>query len=188
MAAGDLPIVAHHERLPSRRGSPIVVAHAGLNGSPMAAIVISEPVSPAEIGRAFAVRRRVFVDEQGIGEALEFDARDDEARHLLASVDGEPAGTLRIRLLEGGRVAKIERVAVLAAQRRHRIGRALMTAALDLARAQGAGEAMVHAQTAVEAFYAGLGFVATGAAFEEDGIPHVAMRLPLAPASGEVGR
>lgn len=154
----------------------------------MPAIAVCEPESPAEIERARAIRRRVFVVEQGIGEALEFDARDDEARHLLASVDGEPAGTLRIRLLEGGRVAKIERVAVLPAQRRHRVGRALMVAALDLARARGASEARVHAQTVVTAFYAGLGFVATGAVFEEDGIPHIAMRLPLASASGRAGR
>jgi predicted GNAT family N-acyltransferase len=150
----------------------------------MSAIAISEPRSPAEMGCALAIRRRVFVEEQGVGEALEFDGLDDAARHLLASVHGEPAGTLRIRLLESGRVAKIERVAVLAAQRRHRVGRALMVAALDLARARGAGEARVHAQTAVQAFYAGLGFVAIGGPFEEDGIPHVAMRLPLAPAPG----
>jgi predicted GNAT family N-acyltransferase len=144
----------------------------------MSAIVIHAQTA-AGIEDAFAIRRRVFVEEQGIAAALEFDTRDRAARHLLAVLDGEPAGTLRIRLLEGGRAAKIERVAVLAEQRRHRIGRALMVAALDLARAQGAGEAKVHAQTVVQAFYASLGFVAVGAAFEEDGITHVAMRLPL---------
>jgi predicted GNAT family N-acyltransferase len=150
----------------------------------MPTIAISELRSPAEIERAFAIRRRVFVEEQGVGEVREFDRFDDQARHLLASVDGEPAGTLRIRLLEGGRVAKIERVAVLATQRRHRIGRALMVAALDLVRALGVGEARVHAQTVVQKFYAGLGFVAIGDEFEEDGIAHVAMRMPLATAPG----
>jgi predicted GNAT family N-acyltransferase len=153
----------------------------------MPGIAITEPRSPAEIDHARAIRRRVFVEEQGIGEALEFDGLDDQARHLLASVDGEPAGTLRVRLLERGRAAKIERVAVLAAQRRHGVGRALMVAALALARAQGAREARVHAQTVVQAFYTRLGFVATGDEFEEDGISHIAMRLPLAagkPAKG----
>ena len=146
----------------------------------MPAIAIREITAPAEIERAFAIRRRVFIEEQGVSEALEYDGLDDEARHLLASVDGEPAGTLRIRLLEGGRVAKIERVAVLPAHRGHRVGRALMVAALDMARARGVREAKVHAQTVVQAFYTGLGFVATGAEFEEDGIPHIAMRLDLA--------
>jgi predicted GNAT family N-acyltransferase len=56
-----------------------------------------------------------------------------------------------------------------------------MVAALDLARAQGAHEAMVHAQTVIEPFYTSLGFVAIGATFEEDGIAHIAMRMPLTP-------
>ena len=145
----------------------------------MPAIAITEPRSPAEIERARAIRRRVFVEEQGIGEALEFDGLDDQARHLLASVEGEPAGTLRVRLLEHGRIAKIERVAVLAPHRKHRVGRALMIAALDFSRAQGAHEARVHAQTVVQAFYAGLGFAPFGSAFDEDGIRHIAMRMPL---------
>jgi predicted GNAT family N-acyltransferase len=150
----------------------------------MPAIAICEPRSPAEIERAFAIRRRVFVEEQGVSELLEFDGLDGEARHLLASVDGVPAGTLRIRMIEGSRVGKIERVAVLAAQRRHRVGNALLVAALDLVHAQGASEARVHAQTVVQAFYAGLGFVAVGSEFEEDGIAHVAMRMSLATAPG----
>ena len=154
----------------------------------MPAIAIHELRSAAEAEPAFAIRRRVFVEEQGVGEALEFDSLDEEAHHLLASVDGEPAGTLRIRLLECGQVAKIERVAVLAAQRRHRVGHAMMVAALDLVRAQGAYEVRVHAQTAVQRFYAGLGFVAIGDEFEEDGIAHVAMRMPLAAGPGRGGR
>jgi ElaA protein len=80
----------------------------------MHAIAIREIRSPAEIEQALAIRRTVFIEEQGVSEALEFDGLDQEARHLLASVDGEPSGTLRMRLLERGRVAKIERVAVLA--------------------------------------------------------------------------
>jgi predicted GNAT family N-acyltransferase len=154
----------------------------------MSAIAISELRSPAEIERAFAIRRRVFVEEQGVSEVQEFDGLENKARHLLASIDGGVAGTLRIRLLEGGQVAKIERVAVLAAQRRHRVGHALMVAALDLVRAEGAREARVHAQTAVQEFYAGLGFVAIGDEFEEDGIAHIAMRLPLAAGPGRAGR
>jgi predicted GNAT family N-acyltransferase len=146
----------------------------------MPAIVIHEIESPDEMGCAFAIRRSVFIEEQGVSERLEFDALDRAARHLLASVDGAPSGTLRIRLLDGGRVAKIERVVVLAPCRRLGIGRMLMEKALELARAQGAAEARLHAQTVVQRFYASLGFVATGPVFEEDGIAHVAMRMPLA--------
>lgn len=156
----------------------------------MPVITIRETQSAAETLRAFAIRRSVFVEEQGVSAVLEFDGLDDEARHLLAALDGEPAGTLRIRLLEQGQVAKIERVAVLAAHRQRRIGRALLDAALEVARSAGAIEARLHAQTVVQGFYAGLGFVAVGPEFEEDGIPHIAMRLALARTTnaGATGR
>jgi predicted GNAT family N-acyltransferase len=150
----------------------------------MPAVAVQQISTAPGLACAFAIRRTVFVEEQGVGMALEFDGLDDAARHLLAIVDGEPAGTLRIRRLAAGRIAKIERVAVLAPQRRHRVGRALMTAALDLARGEGANEAKVHAQVAVQGFYASLGFVAFGGPFEEDGIAHVAMRLPLTRSAG----
>jgi predicted GNAT family N-acyltransferase len=63
-----------------------------------------------------------------------------------------------------------------------------MEAALDLARTLGVNAATVHAQTVVQAFYAGLGFVAIGGEFVEDGIAHIAMRTTLATAPGRGGR
>jgi ElaA protein len=145
----------------------------------MPAIAIRELRSAAEFERALAIRLAVFVEEQGVSLAQEIDGLDDQARHLLASVDGVPAGTLRIRLLDDGRVAKIERVAVLAERRDCRIGQALMEAALDLVRAQGVREVRLHAQTVVQGFYARLGFAAVGDVFVEDGIDHIAMILPM---------
>jgi len=138
---------------------------------------------PEQLGRALAIRRVVFVVEQGVSEALEFDGRDDGAEHLLALLDGEPVGTLRLRLLEDGRLGKIERVAVLRQARGRRIGHALVRAVLARAVALEVREASLHAQTVASAFYASLGFEAHGAEFDEDGIRHVAMRLDLAEAA-----
>ena len=45
---------------------------------------------------AFALRREVFVIEQQIAEAEEFDAHDLTARHLVAVKDGQVVGTLRL--------------------------------------------------------------------------------------------
>jgi predicted GNAT family N-acyltransferase len=154
----------------------------------MARIDIREARSAAELEQAQAIRCAVFVAEQGVAEALEIDGRDATARHLLALWDGDPVGTLRLRWLDGGRTVKIERVAVLAGARGQKVGQALIGAALDLALAEGAGEARLHAQTTVQAFYARLGFVAFGPEFEEDGILHIAMRRVLtgqAPGSDE---
>ena len=141
----------------------------------MAALDVREASSPAELGQALAIRCAVFVAEQGVAEALEIDGRDHTARHLLAFRHGEPVGTLRLRWLDGGRTVKIERVAVLARARGRKVGQALMRAALDLAGAEGAREARLHAQTTAQAFYAGLGFAACGPEFVED----IAMRCLL---------
>ena len=84
-----------------------------------------------------------------------------------------------MRWIDHGRVAKIERVAVLARARGAKIGQRLVEAALALSRAAGAEAARLHAQTSVQDFYARLGFVAFGPEFSEDGILHIAMRLPL---------
>lgn len=143
--------------------------------------VVSEARSDEERAAAFAIRREVFVVEQAISEALEFDGQDGGARHLLARHAGRPVGSLRLRLLERGRIAKIERVAVRAAARRHTVGQALLEAALALARTAGAQGAIVHAQCTVQGFYERQGFTAYGPTFVEDGILHVAMRRALTP-------
>ena len=145
----------------------------------MQEIEIAEVRSREQLEQALAIRLAVFVAEQGVSRALEIDGRDDEAQHLLALQGEVPVGTLRLRWVEDGRVAKIERVAVLPPARGAKVGRRLVAAALALARAGSAERATLHAQTTVQQFYAGLGFVAYGPEFIEDGIPHVAMRLPL---------
>jgi predicted GNAT family N-acyltransferase len=150
----------------------------------MAEVVIVEVGSAEQLEQALAIRIAVFVDEQGVSRALEIDGRDGGARHLLALRHGAPVGTLRVRWLDGGRTAKFERVAVLPGARGSKVGRALLDAALALARSAGADTARLHAQTTVQGFYGKLGFVAYGPEFMEDGILHVAMRLALsAPAA-----
>lgn len=46
---------------------------------------------------ALAVRRAVFIDEQGVLEERELDGKDTESTHLVAYDDGEPIGTARFR-------------------------------------------------------------------------------------------
>jgi predicted GNAT family N-acyltransferase len=132
----------------------------------------------ATIADAHAVRRAVFVEGQDVPEAEEMDGRDAEARHLVA-YDGEtPVGTARLREPDPG-LAKIERVAVRESVRGQGLGRRLMREIEDLARQAGMDEAHLHAQTAVEEFYANLGYETVSGVFEEAGIPHVEMHKGL---------
>ena len=45
------------------------------------------------------IRETVFVAEQGVPLALEMDVRDRICSHVLALVDGCPAGTARLDIL-----------------------------------------------------------------------------------------
>ena len=96
-------------------------------------------IGPArtEAARAacFAVRRAVFIEEQGIPEAEEWDAEDDTCLHLLAEDATGPLGCAR--LIARGTTAKIGRVAVMPRARGTGLGRRIMEVALDQARAGG---------------------------------------------------
>lgn len=127
------------------------------------------------IDRCLALRRRVFVEEQGVSEDLEVDGEDDRCEHFLATDDEEALGTARLRAIDP-RVAKAERVCVDPKARSRGVGAKLMLALEDFARSRGFAEVALNAQTPVERFYARLGYVREGDEFFEAGIPHVAMR------------
>lgn len=125
-----------------------------------------------------ALRRTVFIEEQGVSESEEVDGRDDEALHVLARVDGEPIGCARILILDD--VAKIGRVCVLPAGRGTGLGAAIIEACLDVARTQpGVTKAKLGAQTHALSFYERLGFTAFGPVYDDAGIPHRDMERPL---------
>jgi predicted GNAT family N-acyltransferase len=119
-----------------------------------------------------AIRRAVFVEEQGIPETLEWDGADPGAVHVLALAKREPVGTGRV-LATG----KIGRLAVLPSARRHGVGSLLLRRLVELARARGQGSVYLHAQVDALGFYAAHGFVAEGPEFDEAGLRHRRMRL-----------
>lgn len=126
-----------------------------------------------------AIRREVFIVEQNVPEAEEWDGRDGAAIHLLARDDsGRAVGTARI-LVEGA-TGKIGRVAVLKPARGTGTGAALIRAALDELRAlPGVTRAKLGAQTHAIGFYEKLGFAAYGPEYDDAGIPHRDMALEL---------
>ncbi len=125
-----------------------------------------------------ALRRTVFIDEQGVSEADEVDDLDGVAIHLLASDDGQAIGSAR--LLTQGEVGKIGRVCVLAPARGRGIGAALIRHAVARFRAeQGIKRVKLGAQTHALGFYAALGFSPIGEVYDDAGIAHRDMVLDL---------
>ena len=121
------------------------------------------------------VRRRVFVEEQGIPAELEWDEHDQNATFVIALNDtGNAIGTAR--LLADGRIG---RMAVLPEWRNQGVGSAMLTTLLDNARQQALPAVYLSAQHSACGFYRRFDFVAEGAPYHEAGIPHQRMRLAL---------
>lgn len=131
-----------------------------------------------DLAACLALRRRVFIQEQGVSEAEEIDGLDDAALHLLARQDDDPIGTAR--LLIRGDTAKIGRVCVLQNQRGNGLGAKLLLAALDVAKNHtGVTRAQLGAQVHAMGFYEKLGFTAFGPVYDDAGIDHRDMERAL---------
>ncbi|NLN18251.1 MAG: GNAT family N-acetyltransferase [Firmicutes bacterium] len=119
------------------------------------------------------VRRRVFVEEQGVAPQLESDGLDASARHVVAWLGDQVIGTARLVIED--RVGRIGRMAVLREHRGQGVGSRLLSALLDVARREGLEGVYVHAQLTAVGFYGRFGFVPEGEEFLEAGIPHIKM-------------
>ncbi|MDJ0684059.1 MAG: GNAT family N-acetyltransferase [Alphaproteobacteria bacterium] len=134
--------------------------------------------SPEEIEMCLALRRAVFIDEQGVSEEEEIDGQDDRCAHLLVRRDGAPVGAARVQVK--GDVAKIQRVCVAREGRGLGIGARLIGFIIDHLAAEGRVTlARLDAQTASLDFYRKLGFEAEGAEFLDAEIPHRSMKRRL---------
>lgn len=121
-----------------------------------------------------ALRRSVFVDEQHVPAAEEFDSYDLTATHIVAILDGSVVGCLRILFL--AEHVKFGRVVVAPSARGRGIASRMMRYAMDLAEARGETRFYLTAQTDKLALYEKLGFVAFGDEFQDGGMPHFAMK------------
>jgi predicted GNAT family N-acyltransferase len=127
---------------------------------------------------AYSIRKRVFIEEQGVPEDLELDQFDLLAHHALAYRGQECIGTARLIILPDHQ-GQIGRMAVLAAYRRQGFGGQLLRALLEDGRSQGITQFELHAQLSAIPFYESLGFIAQGDIYDEAGIPHRDMILTI---------
>ncbi len=121
---------------------------------------------------AWQIRKKVFVEEQRVDEAMEWE-HEEESTHFLAYSGGQAIGTARWR--DSGKGIKLERFAVLSDFRNKGVGAALLEAVLaDVPKDQ---RIYLHAQAAAENFYGRHGFKPLGPLFYEAGIGHYLMEI-----------
>lgn len=120
------------------------------------------------------LRRIVFIEEQGVPEALEWDGLDAAAVHFIALHTDNAIGCAR--LLADGRIG---RMAVLPVYRGAGVGRALLNAVLNAACRRNLNWLHLNSQTHAAGFYARFGFQPVGAEFPDAGIPHLRMELVM---------
>lgn len=139
--------------------------------------VITQHQAPDEWLAIAAIREAVFIVEQGITEADEWDADDLSARHFLARYNGVAVGCARLIVSDNGDY-QIGRMAVVKAYRKQCVGQALISTLVEyyLNQVNSDTRLFLHAQIQVVDFYRNLGFVEYGEEFMDAGIVHKAMR------------
>jgi putative N-acetyltransferase (TIGR04045 family) len=144
-------------------------------------------VTEAERRAHFAIRRQVFVVEQGLfggpdgGAAGDADAYDDDpaAIHVVGRADQAICGTVRLYPVNGPGRWKGDRLAVLASHRHLGLGAPLVRFAVSSAGRLGGREMEAFIQPANVAFFRWLGWRRTGDLVDYAGIPHQRMLIDL---------
>jgi predicted GNAT family N-acyltransferase len=139
-------------------------------------ITVHQIENPEDLKAAYAIREKVFVEEQRVPREAEYDEYEGMARHYLASADGMPCGAARWRKTDKG--VKLERFAVLPAFRSQQVGSHLLRQVVADVKAAYPDETMyLHAQLPAVNFYARQGFEKVGEMFSECDIDHYKMIL-----------
>lgn len=120
------------------------------------------------------IRTCVFVKEQSVDATIDFDGRDDGAKHVLVYYQAAAVGTAR--MLDDGHIG---RVAILKDFRKKGIGLAAMQALLTEAKLHGLKRVYLASQVHASVFYEKMGFQVCSEEFMGAGIIHVEMELYL---------
>ena len=101
---------------------------------------------------AFEVRRKVFIEEQGISEEQEQDGHDSAALHMVVKDGDRVIGTARVLFLAASQ-AKIERMAILKPFRHRGIGKRVVSFLSKELKKKQVEQVVLHAQYPVIGFF-----------------------------------
>ena len=159
-------------------GSSVVPQHLKKNVAPSRASGRSaHPARARKLARrdlcAGPVRRAVFVEEQAVPLAGEFDAEDRTCRTSSPPSRGSPPGPFAggASMVPGSRWSAWQWLQAFSWCR----GRRRIDARLARLDEAGVPQTVMHAQLRARVFYQRLGYVVRGEPFEEEGIVHIEM-------------
>ena len=144
-----------------------------------------------DLAEPHAIRRSVFIEEQGFTDAEEWDDLDAQAVQLVIrdsaatsapgnGPDDAPTAIATARLLRDGSTGKIGRIAVLKSHRGQGLGAALVRFGIAHFReTPGITRVYLSAQDHALPFYESLGFNAYGPGYLDGTVPHRDMELTL---------
>jgi YbgC/YbaW family acyl-CoA thioester hydrolase len=128
---------------------------------------------------ARALRQAVFVQEQGIDPADEWDPADAHAWHAVVY------NRLGLAIATGRLLPSVDGTSTLGRMAVHRVlrgsglGHRVAVALIEAARQRGDHTLRLSAQQAAQGFYQRLGFEEVGEPYEAVGIPHIEMQMRL---------
>ncbi|MEK9736593.1 MAG: MSMEG_0567/Sll0786 family nitrogen starvation N-acetyltransferase [Candidatus Nanopelagicales bacterium] len=136
---------------------------------------------PDEIAAAARIRHEVFAREQGLFEGTDRDSRDDDAQtlHLVALVEGDVVGTVRIYPLDHDGTWLGDRLAVAEPYRVFHLGVGLVRLAVETAGRLGGTVMHAHIQLPNVTYFRRLGWRLSGPTEEYCGAIHQPMSIDL---------
>jgi putative N-acetyltransferase (TIGR04045 family) len=147
-------------------------------------VVCRQVASAAELADHFAIRHRIFVEEQAIFGASDLDLHDHDmsAVALIGYCDGIVAGTVRLFALDpADGIWQGDRLAVLPPYRTRGLGAPLVHCAVATAAVLGGRLMSAHIQIRNVRFFQRLGWEARGDREIYAGLVHQPMSIELPP-------
>jgi len=150
-----------------------------------AQVVCSPVADQAQLAAHHRIRHEVFVAEQALFTGSDRDDHDASPQtvHVLATIDGEPVGTVRLFPIDGPGLWQGDRLAVLPRFRVHGAGAPLVRFAVEHAARHGGRRMIAHIQLPNVVFFRRLGWDLAGPVEDYLGAAHQPMAIALTTSS-----
>ncbi len=126
----------------------------------------------------FAIRQKVFCEEIGFTPEFEFDHSDKLSMHLVVYDAGVPVCNARL-FPEGENSWHFGRLRCPAEYRGRGYGKQAVLKCIEKCIEMGTKQITLGAKYDKKGFYEKIGFKAYGDVFNEEGIPHINMKMDL---------